>query len=125
MLDYTGKKYDHLLPGRAANLSKIMFVKNLLANTRKVLRRGANVAVLCVRFRLHNNLQFHEGGSCALESTAAAPQFAKSQLKTQKEGHEAPDTATDVRESHEVEKEHQDGYGNSVIPPGRGQVQLV
>ena len=84
-----------------------------------------DVAVLCVRFRPHNNLQFHEGGSCALESTAAAPQFAKSQLKTQKEGHEAPDTATDVRESHEVEKEHQDGYGNSVIPPGRGQVQLV
>ena len=51
MLDYTGEKYDHLPPGRAANLSKIMFVKNLLANTRKVLRRGANVAVLCVRFR--------------------------------------------------------------------------
>ena len=63
--------------------------------------------------RQHNNLQFYHEASCAPESTAAAPQFAKSQLKTQKEGHEASDIATDVRKSHEVEKEHQDGYGNS------------
>ena len=30
-----------------------------------------------------------------------------------KEGHEASDIATDVRKSLEVEKENQDGYGNS------------
>ena len=108
MLDYTGEKYDHLPPGRAANLSKIMFVKNLLANTRKVLRRGANVAVLCVRFRLHNNLQFHEGGSCALWRAAAAPQFAIGRLKTQKEGQEVPEITTDVRDSPEVEKKEHD-----------------
>ena len=108
MLDYTGEKYDHLPPGRAANLSKIMFVKNLLANTRKVLRRGANVAVLCVRFRLHNNLQFHEGGSCALWRAAAATQFAIGRLKTQKEGQGVPDIAMDVRDSLEVEKKEHD-----------------
>ena len=82
MLDYTGKKYDNLPPGLPANLSKIMFVKNLLANTRSVLRGGANVA-LCVRAQLAAQQQhFIHEVSCALESAAAAPQFAYSQLKT-------------------------------------------
>ena len=69
---------------------------------------------MCARSRQQQQHYIHEG-SCALESAAAAPQFAYSQLKTQKEGHEASDIATDVRKSHEVEKEHQDGYGNSGI----------
>ena len=49
MLDYTGEKYDPLPPGLPANLYKINIVKvkNLLANTRKVLPGGRSVAVLC------------------------------------------------------------------------------
>ena len=72
------------------------------------------IVALCVRAQLATQQQhFIHEGSCALESAAAAPQFAYSQLKTQKEGHEASDIATDVRKSLEVEKENQDGYGNS------------
>ena len=75
---------------------------------------------LCVRAQLrHNNNTIHEC-SCALESAAAAPQFAYSQLKTQKEGHEASDIATDVRKSHEVEKEHQEATATPA-PPLRGR----
>ena len=82
------------------------------------------VAVLCVRFRRHNNLQFHEGGSCALWRAAAANQFAIGRLKTQKEGQEVPEITTDVRDSLEVEKKEQDeSHGSSVIPPGRERVQ--
>ena len=66
------------------------------------------VAVLCVCFRLHNNLQFHEGGSCALWRAATATQFAIGRLKTQKEGHEVPNIATDVRDSLEVQKKEHD-----------------
>ena len=66
------------------------------------------VAVLCVRFRLHNNLQFHEGGSCALWRAATATQFAIGRLKTKKEGREVPKSATDVRDSLEVEKKEHD-----------------
>ena len=116
MLDYTGEKYDTLPPGLPANLIKIKIVKvkNLLANTRSVLPAGANVAVLCVRFRPHNNLQFHEGGSCALWRVAAATQFAVGwhkalqqcqeplkRLQTQKDSY---DTDTDVRESYEIQE---------------------
>ena len=49
MLDYTGQKYDPLPAGLAVNLNNIKVVmKNLLANTRKILGSGRSVA-LCVR----------------------------------------------------------------------------
>ena len=96
------------------------------------------VAVLCVRFRPHNNLQFHEGGSCALWRAAAATQFAvgwhkalqsakKSQLRlqTQRDGY---DTDTDVRESHEIQEKVQweptlqrEATAAPSSSPGRGQ----
>ena len=62
----------------------------------------------CLHFRQHNNLQFHEGGSCALWRAATATQFAIGRLKTQKEGHEVPNIATDVRDSLEVQKKEHD-----------------
>ena len=71
---------------------------------------------MCVRFRLHNNLQFHHEASCALWRAAAATQFAigrhkattdvpSAKLKTQKDGNYAPDTDTDVRDSQEIQEE--------------------
>ena len=118
MLDYTGEKYDHLPPGRAANLSKIMFVKDLLANTRKVLPGGVNVAVLCVRFRHYTTtcssmraavLWRAQQQHLSLPSAGTRPQqkcqVPSAKLETKKDG---CNTDTDVRDSHkiqEVEKE--------------------
>ena len=119
MLDYTGEKYDPSPPGLPANLKIkiIVKVKNLLANTRSVLRGGANVAVCVRNFRHNNNTLFSHEESCAQESEAAALQFAvgwhkalqsakKSQLRlqTQRDGY---DTDTDVRESHEIQEKVQ------------------
>ena len=133
MLDYTGEKYDHLPPGRAANLSKIMFVKDLLANTRKVLPGGVNVAVLCA-LSGNNNLQFHHEASCALRRAAAATQFAigwhKALQQCQESAQDPGGRPRRSRDHHGREGQprgREEGArrarGNSVITPGLGRVQ--
>ena len=128
MLDYTGEKYVNLPPGRAANLqytNKFVKIKNLLANTRSVLPGGANVA-LCVRaqFRHNNNLLSTRAAVLCgqqqqqLSSPSAGTRpcsSAKSELKTQKEGHNVPDSSTDERDSLEDEKEQDESHGNSGV----------
>ena len=109
-IDYTGKKTVDLASDLPAILEyNIKIIKNLLdiAMTRKILRGAGNVAVLCA-LSGNNSLQFHEGGSCALWRAAAATQFAIGRLKTKKEGREVPESATDVRDSLEVEKKEHD-----------------
>ena len=71
---------------------------------------------VCVRnFRHNNNPLFSHEDSCALESAAAATQFAigrhkaptdvpSAKLKTQ-DGNYAPDIDKDVRDSHKVQEE--------------------
>ena len=119
-IDYTGEKYANLPPGLPANLIKIKLikVKNLLANTRKVLPGGVNVAVLCVRFRHYTTtcssmraavLWRAQQQHLSLPSAGTRPQqkcqVPSAKLETKKDG---CNTDTDVRDSHkiqEVEKE--------------------
>ena len=136
MLDYTGEKYDPLPPGLPANLYKINIVKvkNLLANTRKVLPGGRSVAVLCAlsgntttcsfTMRLAALRRVQQQHLSSPSAGTRPCSSAKSELKTQKEGDYVPDSTTDVRDSLEVEKKEQDeSHGSSVIPPGRERVQ--
>ena len=117
MLDYTGEKYDTLPPGLPANLNKIKFVKNLLANTRSVLGGGRSVAVLCA---LSGNtiacscstraavLLGKQQQQLSSPSVGTRPQqkcqVLSAKLETKKDGY---DTDTDVRESHEIQEKVQ------------------
>ena len=118
-IDYTGEKIVDPASDLPANLEyNIQFVKNPLtiAMTRMILPVGPNVAVCVRNFRHNNNLLFSHEDSCALESAAAATQFAigrhkaptdvpSAKLKTQKDGNYAPDIDTDVRDSHKIQEE--------------------
>ena len=62
---------------------------------------------------LHNNLQFHEG-SCALESAAAAPQFA---IGRHKAPTEVPSTKCQARDQ-EGRLQHRHGRARQPQDPG-------
>ena len=78
-IDYTGEKlgnpaYD--LPANLYNNNQI--VKNLLdiTKSRKILRGGANIAALCVRFRHNNNPLFTTSAAVLWSVQQLTPQFA-------------------------------------------------
>ena len=93
-IDYTGEKlgnpaYD--LPANLYNNNQI--VKNLLNITkyRKILRGGANVAALCVRFRHNNNALSITRAAVFRGMQPAAPQFAIGRRKAlQRLGRQEP-----------------------------------
>ena len=90
------------------------------------------VAVLCA-LSGNNNLQFHHEASCALRRAAAATQFAIGWHKALQQCQEsAQDPEGRPRSSRGREGQprgREEGArrarGNSVIAPGRGQVQQV
>ena len=94
-----------------------------------------NVA-LCVRAQPAQQQHFIHEGSCALESAAAAPQFAigwhKALQQCQESAQDPEGRPRSSRDHHGREGQprgREEGArrarGNSVIPPGRGQVQQV
>jgi len=116
MLDYTGEKYDTLPPGLPANLNKIKFVKNLLANTRSVLGGGRSVAVLCAL----------SGNTIACScSTRAAVLLGKQQqqLSSPSGRHKAPTEVPSAKcqaRDQEGRLRHRHGRAGEPRDPGEG-----
>ena len=115
-IDYTGEKlgnpaYD--LPANLYNNNQI--VKNLLdiTKSRKILRGGANIAALCVRFRHNNNLLFTTSAAVLWAVQQLRLQFAISRREATNSREDVPDTAKEsVRDGHEGRDADQ-GDGNS------------
>ena len=71
---------------------------------------------VCVRnFRHNNNPLFSHEGSCALERTAAAPQFAIGRHKALQQCQEVPYNAMRSVKDEKKTKRQQKSHGNSVI----------
>ena len=113
-IDYTGEKlgnpaYD--LPANLYNNNQI--VKNLLdiTKSRKILRGGANIAALCVRFRHNNNPLFTTSAAVLWTVQQLTPQFAIGRRK-------APSRQESAQDHPEGRLRHRHGRAGQPRGPG-------